>query len=166
VRLRDVTNAFTPDNMFSICEQDYSPALEAVAARIRTQIQPACFKYCVADSDPATEIVDGACSVAEVPGGPVAECLRDDNGYVLNNETNDYTMPSDDANVCYALRTDKAGLTASNLDDMAEACIEQNYNLEFVIERRYGFPAASGVSIAAECELAASPEVTCPGIGG
>jgi hypothetical protein len=166
VRLRDVTNAFTPDNMFSICEQDYSPALEAVAARIRTQIQPACFKYCVADSDPATEIVDGACSVAEVPGGPVAECLRDANGYVLNNETNDYTMPSDDVDVCYALRTDKAGLTPSNLDDLAEYCIEQNYNLEFVIERRYGFPAASGVSIAAECELAASPEVTCPGIGG
>jgi hypothetical protein len=166
VRLRDVTNAFTPGNMFSICEQDYSPALDAVADRIRTQIQPACFAYCVADSNPATEIVDAECSVAEVPGGPVQECMRDANGYVLDPETNDYMMPSPETNVCYALRTDKAGLTADVLDDMDAYCIEANHNLEFVLERRPGFPAASGVTLTADCELANAPELTCPGIGG
>jgi hypothetical protein len=166
VRLRDLTNAFTADNMFSICEQDYSPALEAVAARIRTQIKPACFTSCVADSNPATEIVDAACSVAEVPGGPVMECMRDADGYVIDPETNDYMMPSPDINVCYALRTDKAGLTPNVMDDMVDECIDLNYNLEFAIERRYGFPAANGVTLTADCELAASPEVTCPGIGG
>jgi hypothetical protein len=166
VRLRDVTNAFTTENMFSICDSDYSPALEQIANQFRSQIQPACYSKCVADSDPATELVDASCTLSQVPGGPVPECTRDENGYVIDPETNDYMMPSDDANVCFAVRTDKSALTENPLDDMAQECIDANYNLEFIIERRHGFPAASGVTIVAACELANSPELTCPGIGG
>jgi hypothetical protein len=165
-RLREVTEAFTPGNMFSICASDYTPALEQVADRIRTQIQPACFSYCAADSNPATELVDAACTLNEVPGGPVPECTRDENGYVVDPVTNDYMLPSEDANVCYALLTDKSSLTADPLDDMSPECSEANFNLEFVIERRPGFPAVGGVTLSADCEIAASPEDTCPGIGG
>jgi hypothetical protein len=166
VRLREVTNAFTPGNMFSICAPDYSPALEEVVSRFRTQIQPACFTFCVADSDPATELVDAECMLSQVPGGPIAECMRDANGYVVDPETDDYMMPAENVNVCYALRTDKFELSEDPLDDMALECVDANYNLEFVIERRPGFPAVSGVTLTAECELANSPELTCPGIGG
>jgi hypothetical protein len=166
VRLRDVTNAFTQENMFSICESDYSPALEEIANRFRSQIQPACYSKCVADSDPATELVDGSCTLSQVPGGPVPECTRDENGYVIDPETNDYMLPSDEANICFAMLTDKSELTENLLDDMAPECSDANYNLQFVIERRYGFPATSGVTLVADCELANSPEATCPGIGG
>ena len=166
VRLRDMTKAFTENNMFSICESDYSPALEAVADRIRTQIQPACFPSCVADSDPGTELVDASCTVSQVPGGPIPECLRDENGYVIDNETNDLAMPTADDNVCYALRTDKAGLTADPADDMSEECIDANFNLEFEIERRIGFPGTEGATLSADCDLSPTPAATCPGIGG
>ncbi len=166
VRLRAVADEFTTENLHSICASDYAPALSKVADAIRTQIKPACFPSCVADTDPATEIVDASCTVAEVPGGPMQECLRDADGYVIDPEFNDYAMPSADVNVCYVLLTDKAELTADPGDDMAPQCIDQNYNLEFKIQRRYGFPAADGVTITADCELAASPEATCPGIGG
>jgi hypothetical protein len=173
VRLRDMTAAFTPDNMFSICEQDYSPALEAIAERIKDQIQPACYTKCVKDTDAATTTIDPECTVEENPPGGgtedverVEECLRDANGYVIDPNTNDYSMPADGVNVCYALLTDIDGTTGSTADDMSDDCINSNFNLEFKVARRPGFPAAGGTSISATCSLADFPEVSCPGIGG
>ncbi len=173
VRLRDMTEAFTPDNMFSICEADYSPALEAIANRIKDQIQPACYTKCVKDTDAATAVVDPECTVEEDPPGNgsddvvrLEECLRDGNGYVIDPDTNDYSMPADDINVCYALLTDDSGNTASTADDMSMECIDSSFNLEFKIARRPGFPAEGGTSISATCSLADFPEVSCPGIGG
>ena len=169
VRLRTIIDQFTPGNMFSICEQDYSAALEAIAAKIRDQIQPACYSKCVKDTDAATELVDPECTVEEaIPGAggseTLDECLTDANGYVLSGT--DYTMPADGVNVCYALLTDPNMSTGSTGDDMSEVCTDQNFNLEFKIARRPGFPAAGGTSISATCSLADFPEVTCPGIGG
>jgi hypothetical protein len=170
VRARVVTEEFGDGNMFSICEQDYSPALEAIAERIRDQIQPACYWQCVLDTNMGTEIIEPQCVVNQyIPGegeSEIVECLRDGDGYVLDPMSDDYAMPSDDVNVCYAMRVDKSGLSADPLDDMSPECVEANFNLEFVLERRPGFPAPGGTSVAAECEMADFPEVTCPGIGG
>ncbi|WP_106392237.1 hypothetical protein [Enhygromyxa salina] len=172
VRLRDVVEDFTPGNMFSICNDDYSDALVAIAAKIRDEIQPACYTKCVRDTDPATELVDPVCTVQEDPPGNdntilVEECERDGGGaYVINPTTNDYTMPAADANICYALLTDATMLTPSTADDMSDSCAEHNFNLEFEIARRPGFPAVGGTSISATCSLVDFPEVTCPGIGG
>jgi hypothetical protein len=171
VRLRDFTNAFTPGNLFSICDENYAPALEAIAERIREQIQPACYTKCVKDTDASTDLVVPECTVQEDPPGSgpsvrVEECLRDANGYVIDPATDDYAMPSDDINVCYAMLTDSSSLTPSTLDDMSAECIARSYNLEFKIIRRSGFPAPGGTSISATCSLADFPELTCPGIGG
>jgi hypothetical protein len=171
VRLRDMTDAFTTDNMFSICDENYAPALEAIAARIREQIQPACYTKCVKDTDASTDLVVPECTVQEDPPGSgpsvrVEECRRDANGYVIDPETNDYAMPGDNVNVCYAMLTDPGGLTSSPHDDMSTECLARSYNLEFKIARRPGFPAAGGTSISATCSLADFPELTCPGIGG
>ena len=174
VRLRDMTNAFSPGNMFSICDSDYSPALEAIALRIKDQIQPACYTKCVKDTDAATDQVDPECTVEENPPGNgtedvvrIQECLRDGNGaYVIDPATNDYSMPAADVNVCYAMLTDASMSTPSTADDMSDDCTDRNFNLEFKIARRPGFPAEGGTSISATCSLADFPEVTCPGIGG
>jgi hypothetical protein len=171
VRLRELVEEFTPGNMFSICDPDYSPALEAIADRIRVQITPACYTQCVADTEPETPIVDAACVVEQDPPGDdntieVPECLRDANGYVIDLQTNDYTMPSDADNVCFAMLVDKVGMTADPEDDMSDYCADQNFNLEFEIARRPGFPAPGGTALSATCELAQFPDVDCPGIGG
>jgi hypothetical protein len=173
VRLRDMTNAFTDGNMFSICDADYSPALTAIANRIKDQIQPACYTKCVKDTDASTPVVDPECTVEENPPGNgsedlvrIEECLRDGSGYVIDANTNDYSMPADGVNVCYALLTDDAGASMDPADDMSPECSDLAFNLEFKISRRPGFPAAGGTSISATCSLADFPEVTCPGIGG
>jgi hypothetical protein len=173
VRMRDMTEAFTPDNMFSICEADYSPALEAIAKKIEDQIQPACYTKCVKDTDAATAVVEPECTVEENPPGNgkddlvrLEECLRDGNGaYVIDPNTDDYSMPADGINVCYAVLTDATMSTSSTADDMSMVCAESNFNLEFKIARRPGFPAEGGTSISATCSLADFPEVSCPGIG-
>ncbi len=171
VRLRAVTDAFTPENMFSICAPDYSPVFAAIADRISDNIRPACFTQCVADTDPDTEILDAQCTVEQDlpglgPAEPILECLRDANGYVIDGATKNYTMPNADVNVCYAMLVDKQGLTPDPSDDISLDCSESNFNLEFKIARRQGFPAPSGTAIAASCELAQFPDVECPGIGG
>jgi hypothetical protein len=172
VRIRDVVNRYTEGNMFSICNDDYSEAFDAIAERISDQIQPACYSKCAEDTNPATELVEPECIVEEsVPGAEdsvaLLECQRDASGaYVIDASTNDYTMPSADVNVCYALLTDDAGLTSSTADDMSPECIDRNFNVEFEIARRTGFPAAGGTSVGAGCYLAEFPDVSCPGIGG
>jgi hypothetical protein len=169
VRLREMTESFSPDNMFSICSDDYSPALETIANAIRAQIRPACYTDCVEDTDASTAILEPECTVEEDPPGAdntvrVEECLKDANGYVFDPATGDYAMPNDDVNVCYAALTDPGGLTPSLGDDMSPECLDENYNLEFEIFRRLGFPAAGGTSISADCSLADFADVSCPGI--
>ena len=170
VRLKALVNRYTEGNMFSICNDDYSAALEAIANKIREQIQPACYSQCVKDTDASTMVVDPECTVEENPPGDaptvsIQECLKDATGaYVIDGTTNDYSMPADNVNVCYALLTDDMSLTESTYDDMSPECTDKNYNLEFKIARRPGFPAAGGTSISATCSLADFEDVTCPGI--
>jgi len=172
VRLREMVETFSPGNMFSICESDYSPALDEIARRIKDQIQPACYAQCVADTDAATDIVEPDCVVQEHPPSTdpsvvIDECAKDPSGaYVIDPDTDDYAMPADDVNVCYAMRVDNSGQTPSTGDDMSIQCVDGNFNLEFAFARRPGFPAPSGAVISATCSLAEFPELTCPGIGG
>jgi hypothetical protein len=171
VRLRELVDAFTPGNMFSICAPDYTDALTSIAERLGPQITPACYAACVADTDPSTLALDPECSVTEDrPGSdaevPVPECMRGQTeGYAIDSETGEYVMPSDDVDVCYAMLTDREHETATTSDDMSAVCGDLHFNLEFMIERRPGFPAPSGTSITAICSLAEFPDVECPGIG-
>jgi hypothetical protein len=169
VRLREFTEAFTPDNAFSICNPDYTPALQSIAEKIADQIRPACFPACVRDIDRATDIVEPDCYVEQRSPDRasewVDECKRDADGYIIDPETMDYAMPADDVNFCYALLADDVGRTDDFTDDMSPECSELNYNLEFKLARRPGFPAPSGTSIYATCSLADHPQVDCPEIG-
>jgi hypothetical protein len=172
VRIKALVNRYSEGSMFSICENDYSPALEEIAERIRDQIQPACYTKCVKDTDASTLLVDPECTVEESRPGEddsdrIEECATNASGdYIIDMTTNDYAMPDDQTNVCYALLTDDMMATASAADDMSPECTDASYNLEFKISRRPGFPAAGGTSISATCSLADFPDLTCPGIGG
>jgi hypothetical protein len=171
VRLRELVDTFTPGKMFSICEPDYTDALAGVAKTFAPQVQPACYTRCVGDTDPSTPTLDPACTVTQtLPGSSdadtIAECMRATEGYAIDSETGDYVMPSDNDNACYATLTDREDVTATTSDDMSPVCVDAHFNLEFVIARRPGFPAAGGTSISATCSLAEFPDVECPGIGG
>ena len=95
------------------------------------------------------------------------ECLKNAGGeYVIDPDTNDYTMPDDNTDVCYATLTDIDGSQTSDPNDnMSPECVDFNYNLEFKIARRPGFPAPGGTSISATCSLSDFESVDCPGIG-
>jgi hypothetical protein len=170
VRLREMGDAFTPGALTSICDNDYSNVFGATVQPLIAQIRPACFPACVQDTDPATDIVEPSCVVVEDPPGDddsfeLPECLRDANGYVIDQESYDYAMPDDETNGCFALLVDSGGQTASFYDDMSLECQEQGSNLEFRISRRPGFPSASGTVHEATCIRADAPEVACPDLG-
>ncbi len=170
VRMRDFTENFTPDNMFSICDSNYTPALQAIADKIREQIQPACYSQCVKDTDASTDVIDPECTVEQKAPGidpyRLEECKRNaDGSYNIDPATMDYAMPSDSVDVCYALLVDDGGVTGDPNDDMSMVCADLNYNLEFKISRRPGFPAPGGTAISATCSLSDFAQVDCPGIG-
>ena len=154
VRMREFTEAFAvgeAQNRFSICDQDYSAALGAIARDLIDQIKPACMPTCVADTDPTTpEVLDPSCVVTQfVPKG---EGVFDESTLVECKA--DGSLP-DGHDVCYTTRTG---------DQMHEDCIAEGWNLEFVIVRRDGIAVPGGTGIEATCELSQSRAVDCPGL--
>jgi hypothetical protein len=161
VREREVAEAFAgPDArpLYSICQADYSAALAGIAQTYVDQLLPLCFPMCVVDSDPETPIVEPTCEVfeqniIEATSNPVAACELVDGAWVGPvGET-----------LCFGLRTDRDGLqTPSPLDDMAEVCVDEGYNLEFTIVR--AGPAPDGSTISAACVLSPDKAKDCPNL--
>lgn len=170
VRLAEFTENFTTDNMFTVCSNDYAPALEAIASAIEDQLRPACYTECVQDQDLTTPgVLDPECNVFERVGQTetaVQECQRDASGaYVIDPATNDFAMPADGVNVCYAFITDATGnQTPDPNDNMSMECVDDGYNLEFKLARRPGFPAQGGSTASATCILSELPQVDCPNL--
>lgn len=163
VREREWAEAFQLDakqrNLFSICQKDYSAALDAIASKIRDQIKPACMPNCVRDTDPNTkDIVEPLCQLFEqstddtgmVVKTPIVECLEDAKGFKTPK----------DKTVCFATLTDKVNATMSKLDNMSQECIDKGSNLEFVLIRSQA--AAAGTTISAACSLSDNKAVDCP----
>jgi hypothetical protein len=173
VRVRDLSEAFVADTMYSICAADFRPGLEDLAGRIREQFWPGCYSKCVHDQDPSTAVVDPECTVweslpANVPSSEVRECARTPEGhYAIDPQTGRHVMPADDVDTCYVALVDPDGShTPDPHDDMSPECVERNFNLEFVIAHRFGVPAPGATAYWADCTLADCPADDCPGIGG
>jgi hypothetical protein len=169
-RLRAMVDAITPGAVFSVCEDNWAPALEPVADIFWwgwNQLRPACFDYCALDTDDSTPVVEPDCileqQLLDEQPEHIRECARDENGYVIDG--NDYQMPSDDVHVCYALLTDDAMWTPDMTDDMSAECSDENFNLEFKISRRTGHPAPGGTQVTATCSLSPDPTTSCPDLG-
>jgi hypothetical protein len=133
-------------NLFSICEDDWSIALEAIAERIRDQLAPACMTRCVADTDPTTDVLDPSCVLEQrTPDGEkttIPECLPG------------RTLP-DGADVCYFTMTG---------EDMHQDCQDAGWNLEFDVVRREGKSVPGDTDVTATCEVSAQPAIDCPGL--
>lgn len=175
VRLNAALTALgSPGNIFSACVDDWSPVLEELASIYgwwgEKGLYPACFPHCALDTDATTTALEPDCIVEQhLPDSEhaedIPECARDEHGYIINPETQDWEMPSDDVHVCHAVLTDNAQSTPDFNDDMSPECSDRNFNLEFKIARRPGHPAAGGTRVTATCLLSAAPEADCPGLG-
>ncbi len=154
VRMREFTEEFAvgdEQSMFSICDRDYSKALEAIARRIEDQVRPACMPTCVADTDLTTpDVLDPSCTVVQLTprsGGEVEErsvppCQA---GELL----------PDGVDVCYVTRTG---------DSRDPDCVAEGFNLEFDLVRRPGVAVPGGTGVQASCELSQSKAIDCPGL--
>ena len=164
VREREVAEAFAgvdgARNLFSICQDDYSPALEQIARSIEKALAPACAGACVADSDPETELLEPDCLVtAELPDASevaVPACVRAGDGWAV---------PAG-ADACFYTLVDPGGRSDFKGDDMTmvagpdgdaiAACGQDGENLEFKILREG--PRRPGIHYTAECVVAQGPE--------
>jgi len=164
VREREVAEAFAGSdgarNMFSICQDDYSPALEQIAATLRRALPPACAGACIADSDPETDVLDPVCSVsADLADGASEDVPR----CAVDGET--WAVPAG-GSVCFYMLVDPDGRTPFKGDDMtrvinddgesAPACSTDEENLEFKILR--AGPRRAGLTYNAECVAAAKSQ--------
>ena len=161
VREREFAEAFLADpttqrNLYSLCEQDYSGALKAIADQIRDQIKPACMPNCVRDKNPETPVVNPGCQLYEVN-----VATETSNGIPECKEVKgEWTAPAG-ATVCFATLIDKDGKqTPSKIDDMSMECVDQGFNLEFILVRSAAAPA--GTTISAACELSENKTRDCP----
>ncbi len=144
VRLESVAEAFVGSglvqgarNIYSVCEDDYTPAILDIVAGIEVELPPACFSGCVLDVDSATPELDYSCVVLQETGGEqreLPECLAGQSGFEL----------PDDADACWIAKTGA---------ELADECVEANSNLEFELIRRAGVPVPSDVEVLAACEL-------------
>ncbi len=159
VRLREFAENFGDRNLFSVCSNDYTPALEELANTLIAKFEAPCFKKCVADTDQTADGVQPNCLVKErQPGGivnHVAPCAVLEGAYVLPDATTD---------ICYGLKTDADEATGPGYDDMSDVCTEAGWNLEVQIIRREGTAAPGGTSVEATCELSEFDQIDCPGL--
>ena len=155
VREREVAEAFAgadgDRNVYSICQDDYSPALAQIAAQLQKILKPACAGTCIEDREPGTPELDPLCVVnATLPDGSdedVVACERTGDGWAV---------PAD-AQVCFYMLTDPGGRTEFLGDDMTLVgdqpfCSTDVDNLEFKILRTG--PRRPRVTYHAECVVA------------
>jgi hypothetical protein len=152
VRLKVLAEAFVgsglPEgarNIYSVCAEDYTPAILDIVAGIEVELPPACFSGCVRDVDSSTEELDYSCDVLEATGGEqhkLPECVSGQSGPEL---------PAG-ANACWIAKTGA---------DLADECVERGSNLEFDLVRRVGVPVPSDVEVLAHCELSSFPSDDC-----
>ena len=162
VREREFAEAFidpmAPErNLYSICQQDYSGALQSIADKIRDQIKPACMPNCVRDTEPdSAGTVEPNCQLFEETFDNVRtaieECLPSKDG-------SEWVAPPG-ATVCFATLTDKGTGTPSKIDNMSEECVDKGFNLEFILVRSAAAPA--GTTISAACQLSENKKRDCP----
>jgi len=163
VRLREFADALAVGgerNLFSVCADDYTPALFPIAQTIPYMIRPACFPHCVLDKDPGTPGLDPGCAVEQILPAEYDYELSSVPACVVTPEMDRWDFPRPSDNVCYRMLTYND--TPTNLDDISAECFDEGWNVELIIERRQGSPLAMGTCIEVTCQLSQHPEIDCP----
>jgi hypothetical protein len=159
VRLREFAETFSPGrpNLFSICEDDYTPALESIADAIANMDARACVSGCVADRDENVFGLQPAC-VVTVENGAASEQLRVP---ACTTQVGGWDFPDEEATLCHRMLTDRTLGTEPSADDVSGACVEQGGTLEVVVEHRDGVSLESGAIVQVTCELSAPQSTGC-----
>ena len=154
VRLRAFADSFGERSLYSVCDGDYIPALESVAAQIRDQMPPVCIPVCVADVDEKTAGLQVDCLVQrEAPDEPkriVEECPLVDGEYALSSENEACWYP----------------VTDVTPDELSEECVQDGSNLELRLLRPYGDGSLEGSYFTTVCDWSDNPRGDCPNLGG
>ena len=160
VRLRQFAESFATEghNLFSVCADDYSVALQDIADAIGEVNTRACVGGCVHDLRYDVPGLQPSCYLAETfaddsPDLQVGPCLVTEWGW---------DFPSPDVQVCYRALTDVEALTPNPTDDMSAQCVTVGSNLEIIVERRDGIPVPSGTAVGVRCDLDAPVGMSCP----
>ncbi len=153
VRLRELAEAFQigaePDS-YSICQGDYTGALERMAAKLTAKIRPGCVTACVRDVVVETPELDPSCRVTEVQEDGQAAVLEH-----CEAAGEGWAVP-EGVDACFVYRRDPGGVTPEVRDDMSApsegaSCADEGWNLEIEVLR--SAPARSGARIQAECSV-------------
>jgi hypothetical protein len=150
VRLRALAEHFAPEDdaamMFSVCDADYRPALDAIADRIRRELGPTCVDICPADDDPTTPGLQPQCILTEVApdGTDTAVPLCD----VVDGHS---ALPAGAATCARPLvgvqRDPACGLSPVEIDVLRARDVERT----------------PGAVLRATCTVSQTPGVDCPG---
>ncbi|MCH9686226.1 MAG: VWA domain-containing protein [Deltaproteobacteria bacterium] len=166
VRLAEFASQYKGDesdvNLFSVCDGDYTKAMETIAEAIGKQVRPPCVETCVADEDPSTPGLQHACQVEEeyiTPSGAteivqIPRCITTDDGFEF----------PEGADVCYRSLTDFEERTESSVDDMSATCSDEGWNLELSFERRDNAPPPAGARVQARCSVSRFTSSDCPSL--
>ncbi|NVB40278.1 VWA domain-containing protein [Pseudenhygromyxa sp. WMMC2535] len=149
VRLKTFAEAFAGDgvNLYSVCDDDYRPAVVDMVASLIRELPPACLDGCALDVDESTEALDYSCTVTQEVGSDrvtLPECEASGGEYVL----------PEGADACWI---------AKSGDALSEECMVAGRNLEFELVRRSGVSVPGDVEVKAACELSSFPSIDCPG---
>ncbi len=150
VRLKAMADMFTDEpgeNLFSICDEDYSPALEEIADIIKQRLRPSCIEACVADVTVLEQgMLDSCTIVRQGEDGlslEVPTCLRDEDG--------GYTRPEGEDICVYAVGGEQ----------LHPICQDAGSNVEL---RFVKAPGIAYGDVTATCEVSSIPELDCPGL--
>jgi hypothetical protein len=167
-------------NTFSLCNQDFTTAMTAIANAIAQVLTPGCVQYPLIDADPNTPDIQPECQVidqisCDTPGTP-SNCLpsgyeeysrpecKDGSGLVLPPTTTpqqaNSNVPDDDSHrPCWYLYYDTSPVTASG-------CGTANKGERITVLRRNNAMAPPGTTLAMKClTCAKAAGETCPALG-
>ena len=159
VRLEEFAASFegeTP-NMFSVCADDYTPALQDIVDSVVAEFGPGCFDGCLLDTDPSAAGVQPDCQIIEAVGPDGEEALLEPCSF----DGAAFSLP-EGVDACWALREDTQERTLSSADDLALECRVEGQNAQFELLRRPGVPVEEGTLVRAECGLSPYPSLDCP----
>lgn len=139
----------------SICDLDFTTALEGLGDEGQPNLAPLCVPECAADLDGASGGLQPECTVTQEQGS--------DDGRISFTVPPCRGVPAapqliDGSDVCWYPRIDRVGSTPDPADDVDPACIEAGTNLQIQIVRAGGTLEPGGTSIFAACE----PDAACP----
>jgi hypothetical protein len=163
VRLLEFAQATQADgenNLFSICQDDYSAALTQVADAIRRQVQPGCVPECVLDEDPLEPGLQHVCTIEQTSVD--ADGIEHSDVLLECEVDGEELVVPDGEDTCYVSKHDLDGATPSTVDDMVQDCRERGANLQITIAHRDPSAAPSGAQYLADCRLSLNRALDCP----